>query len=239
MQLVLDTQNNFRFRVENGQWNNYKSLIIRENVIHQLDTNNSVQLIIYLDAETRIARAIKSGLLFEKDIYAPDLNIFHIVNSMELEQALVNPEPVMMENLIEKVLENLSRQTEIHSVDERILLIEQTISKMQPGDISTELVAKKVYLSESRLRSLFKKVTGISIYHYILCNKIRFATNQIMAGSSVDEAAFGAGFADSSHFHKMLVQLFGITPSDFLKNNKLKRYVICDKHRLYFKTRLA
>src|ERR1043166_3395122 len=63
IQLVLDTQKDFRFRVKGGQWNRYRSLIIKENVIHQLDTNNSVQLIIYLDAETEIAKAITSEYL--------------------------------------------------------------------------------------------------------------------------------------------------------------------------------
>ena len=52
MQLVLDTQTSFRFRVKNGSWGIYKSLIVKENVIHQLDTNKSVQLIVYLDRKS-------------------------------------------------------------------------------------------------------------------------------------------------------------------------------------------
>jgi AraC-like DNA-binding protein len=239
MQLILDTQNNFRFRVKNGQWNTYKSLIIRENVCHQLDTHNSVQLIIYLDAESNGAKDIKSGPLLGKEIYAPDLNIFHLVNSHELEQALVNPEAGRMESLIKIILENLSKEIGIQFSDERILLIEQTISHTHPAEVSIEMLAKKIYLSQSRLRSLFKKVTGTSIHHYMLCNKIRFATNLIMAGNSINEAAVEAGFTDSSHFHKMMVKLFGIAPSDFLKNNKPTQYVICDKDRLVFKTNLA
>ena len=237
IQLVLDTQTNFRFRVKNGSWETYKSLIIKENVIHQLDTNNSVQLIIYLAAESGIAQAIKSCGLLENDVYSPDLNIFHLVNSNELEQALVNPEPGKLKDLIDKILRSLSREIGMAASDKRIVCIEQAISTLHPGDISVRSLADAVYLSESRLRSLFKDVTGVPLHRYILWNKIRFATNQIMVGDSVNEAAMEAGFTDSSHFHKMMVKMFGESPSGFLKNNKPRHRVLCDKDPLHFKTR--
>lgn len=236
MQLVLDTQKTFKFRVQHGSWGTYKCLVIKENVVHQLDTNNSVQLIIYLDAESKFARAIKSWFLLENDIYSPDLNVFHLVNSNELEQALVNPEPGRMKNLIDKIVGCLSREVEVASADERIVLIEQAISTMHPEEVTLRSLAEKVYLSESRLRSLFKKVTGLSLHQYVLWNKIRFATNQIMAGNSVNDAALEAGFSDSSHFHKMMVRMLGKSPSTFLKNNYPGRRVQCDKEALHFET---
>ncbi len=236
MQLVLDTQTNFRFRVKNGPWLTYKSLIIKENVVHQLDTNHSVQLIIYLAADTEIAQAITSAGLLENNTYSPGLNIFHVANSNELEQALVNPEPISLKNLIDKILNSLSREISVSSSDNRITLIEQAISTQHPEEISLKSLAGKVYLSESRLRSLFKDVTGIPLHRYILWNKIRFATNQIMAGDSVNQAAIEAGFTDSSHLHKMMVKMFGKSPSAFLKNNKPRHLVLCDKNPLYFKT---
>ncbi|HLZ17912.1 MAG TPA: hypothetical protein VKQ08_12760, partial [Cyclobacteriaceae bacterium] len=89
MQLVLDIQTNFRFRIKGGVWETYKTLIIGENVVHQLDTNNSVQLIIYLDKRSGIAGAIRSMYLSGAEVFSPDLNIFHLVSSHELQQALV------------------------------------------------------------------------------------------------------------------------------------------------------
>ncbi len=236
MQLVLDTQTNFRFRIKNGTWNTYKCLVIKEDVIHQLDTNNSVQLIIYLAAQSEIARKIKSSGLLENDLFSPDLNIFHLVNSNELEQALVNPEPGRLRDLIDKVLRCLSREISIVTTDDRIAFIEQLISTTHPDEISLKSLAGQIYLSESRLRSLFKVVTGVPLHRYILWNKIRFATNRIMAGHSVNDAALEAGFADSSHFHKMMVKMFGESPSGFLKNNKPRQLVLCDKDPLPFRT---
>ena len=207
-------------------------------MIHQLDTNKSVQLIIYLDSESPVSKAIKSVFPLGNDIYEPDLNIYHIVNSDELEKALVHPEPTRMRNLVNKVISGLCLKIGLESLDKRISMVKQLIPNLDPREISIKMLAEKAYLSESRLRSLFKKVTGTTIHHYILCNKIRFATNQIMAGNSVSDAAFEGGFTDSSHLHKMMVKIFGITPSDFLQNNKKKHYLICDSNRLQFKTKV-
>jgi AraC-like DNA-binding protein len=238
MQLVLDTQTDFRFKVKGGNWKTYKSLIIKENVIHQLDTNDSVQLIIYLDAETRIAQAIKSKYLAEDEIYPLDVNIFHFVNSNELQQALLNTEPALLEILINRILGILSLEIGNTIADERILIIEQAISTTHPEEITIKSLADKACLSESRLRSLFKEVTGVSLYRYMLWNKIRYATNQIMAGYTVNDAAIDAGFTDSSHFHKMMVQMFGISPSKFLKDNKEDVMIMCDQSPLHFETRV-
>jgi AraC-like DNA-binding protein len=237
MQLILDTQRNFRFRLPNGQWSTCKSLIIKENVIHQLDTNHSVQLMIYLDAKSDLARLIKAKFLVEKDVHAPDLNIFHLVNAGELERALLTPGPALFHNLIYKILENLARHDNRLPVDERVLLVEQAISTSQPEEITISSLAGKVFLSQSRLRALFKGATGVSLYQYILWNKLRFATNQIMSGDSVGSAAIDAGFIDSSHFHKMMVKFFGISPSGFLKN-KNEDFIVLDPAPMYFKTRV-
>lgn|SRR6185437_679883 len=238
MQLVLDTQTDFRFKVKGESWKTYKSLIIKENVIHQLDTNDSVQLIVYLDPETTIAKAIKSKYLKDEGIYPLDMNIFHFVNANDLQRAVLLAEPSLLEKLINRVLSSLSLEIRNPLADERILLAEQAISTSHPEEITIKKLADKACLSESRLRSLFKEVTGVSLYRYIVWNKIRYATNQIMAGHTVNEAAIDAGFTDSSHFHKMMVKMFGISPSKFLKDNKEDVIIMCDRSPLHFETRV-
>ena len=57
-----------------------------------------------------------------------------------------------------------------------------------------------------------------------------------MAGFSVNDAAMDAGFTDSSHFHKMMVKMFGVSPSKFLKDNKEFSEVKCEESSLHFET---
>jgi len=236
MQLVLDTQKDFRFKTKGSGWRVCKSLLIKENVLHQLDTNESVQLIIYIDAETRIAQSIKSRYLVNNEVHILDLNIFHFTNSAELQQALLTRDPSVLESIINRIVESLSLETGNVVTDRRIAMAEQFISTTHPEHITISSIADKICLSESRLRSLFKQVTGVSLYRYMLWNKIWYATSQIMAGYSVNEAAIDAGFTDSSHFHKMMVQMFGISPSRFLKDNMPDNLVLCDKSPLHFET---
>ena len=229
LQLVLDTQESFRFRTRNSTWNTYRSLIIREKVIHQLDTNNSVQLIIYLDTTTEMAQAINAEYLQKDDVYSPQVNIFHFADPSQLQLALLRSDASLVESLMRRILTHLSRKIGITRDDERVVRIEQMISATPPTAISMNMLAGEVCLSESRLRALFREVTGISLYRYILCNKIRFATNRLMAGDSVNGAAIEAGFTDGSHYHKMMVQLFGMSPSAFLKENLLNDFLVCDR----------
>ncbi|HVU93708.1 MAG TPA: AraC family transcriptional regulator [Puia sp.] len=228
LQLILDTQQCFRFRTRDSGWSTYRSLLIREKVVHQLDTNNSVQLMIYVKAETGTAEALQD-ILGTGNIYAPEVNIFHFAHPDQLQRALLQGDAALVESLIRRVLTYLIRNTGVVKPDERVLRVEQRISAMPPTEVNMRSLAAEVCLSESRLRSLFRNTTGIPLYRYILWNKIRFATNRIMAGDTVSDAAMEAGFTDSSHFHKMMVQVFGVSPSQFLKENLANDFIVCEK----------
>lgn len=219
IQIVFDIQTGFKFRLKNGLWKSYKNLIIKENVIHQLDTKGSVQLIIYLDTQTTIAKAIKAKYL-QDEIYSPDLNLFHFVKPDELQNALLNADAGLVKQLVEKILHSLTSQKEGLKIDERIKTVEEIIATQLPRSITIKYLADRVCISESRLRALFKQTTGIALYRYLLWSKIRFATNCLMAGYAVNEAALEAGFVDSSHFHKVMVNMFGVSPSHFINGNK-------------------
>jgi len=219
LQIVFDIQTGFKLRLRNGLWKQYKNLIIKENVVHQLDTKKSVQLIIYIDTQTTLAKTIKARYL-EGGIYAPDLNLFHFVKPGELQNALLNADPKIVEKLVEKILRSLTIPSGDVKIDERISTVEEIIANKPPELLSIKYLAAQVYISESRLRALFKQTTGIALYRYILWSKIRFATSCLMAGCAVNEAALKAGFVDSSHFHKVMVKMFGISPSGFINSNK-------------------
>ena len=229
LQLILDTQQSFRFRTRDRGWSTYRSLLVRENVVHQLDTNNSVQLMIYLQTETETAEALRSEYLGNGDIYVPEVNIFHFADPGQLQRALLEADAALVERLMHRILIYLTRKTGVRKQDERVLRVEQMISGMPPIELTMRSLAAEVCLSESRLRALFRNSTGIPLYRYILWNKIRFATNRIMAGDTVNDAAREAGFVDSSHFHKMMVQVFGMSPSKFLKQNLANDFIVCEK----------
>jgi AraC-like DNA-binding protein len=235
LQVVFDIHTGFKLRLKNGLWKSYKNLIIKENVVHQLDTKNSVQLIIYVDTQTTFAKAIKARYLKE-EIYTPDLSLFHFVKPGDLQGALLNADPAMVERLVEKILQSLAIPSGDSKIDERINIIEEIVANEPAEMLSIKYLAARVFISESRLRALFKQTTGIALYRYILWSKIRFATTCLMAGSSVNEAALKAGFVDSSHFHKVMVKMFGISPSGFINANKAFKVIEHGSSPLNLKT---
>jgi AraC-like DNA-binding protein len=236
IQLVFDTQNSFKVRTKENNWETYKSLIIKENIVHQLDTNRSVQLIIYVDPASVTGRTIQSEWLVDKEIRSIDFNIFRFLNPFELQLGLLWPEGSNLKKLVNKILTGLCKKSNTDPLDARVTHIEQIISQSHPDELTIISLAKMVHLSESRLRSLFRAESGISLYRYMLWHKIRYATNHIMAGNSVNDAAMDAGFTDSSHFHKMMVKIFGISPSGFLKKNKPKDFMVYESSALPLET---
>jgi AraC-like DNA-binding protein len=238
MQLLVDLQDGFRCKVSGGEWQSYRLLILRENVIHQLDTRDSVQLLVYLDAGSRIAQQLKARYLKGKDAAAPDIAVLALLNPENLQRALVEPTPELLGQLIGDIFGLLTETQMSRAKDQRMAKVEELIASTSPANLSIRFLSAAIFLSESRLRLLFKLQTGVSIYQYLLWAKVRYGIVQLMAGRSVGEAALEAGFSDSSHFHKMLVQLFGFGPTAFLKSNSAMRMINCDENPLHFETNL-
>jgi AraC-like DNA-binding protein len=236
MQILVDIHDQFKCRVGNGPWLTCKNLIIKEDIPHQLDTNNSVQLIIYLDVETSAAKAIKAR--YPGNAVQPDLDLFSIIPPNQLQQVLLKPDAQSLLAIVSSILHVLAAQTIPVQSDPRIRLIEKAIDTGRPDELTTNALASTVHLSESRLRSLFKEHTGVSLHKYILWSRIRYAINKIMTGSPINDAAWEAGFTDNSHFHKMLVGMFGISPSQFLRDNKTMEIFTCDFSPLNFETKV-
>jgi AraC-like DNA-binding protein len=62
----------------------------------------------------------------------------------------------------------------------------------------------------------------------------RIALNQIMTGSIIQEATPEAGFSDSSYFHNLLISMFGISASQFIKGSANFRTLTCPEATLVY-----
>jgi AraC-like DNA-binding protein len=71
-------------------------------------------------------------------------------------------------------------------------------------------VAAHVGLSTGRARHLFVEQTGLPFRTYLLWLRLMRAVELFSAGSSLTDAAHGAGFSDSSHLSRTFRRMFGI-----------------------------
>lgn len=73
-------------------------------------------------------------------------------------------------------------------------------------------------LSESRLIHLFKKEIGIPIRKYVLWWRLHQAIKLYLTGQTLTQSAHLAGFSDVAHLNRTFVSMFGLNPSQILKN---------------------
>jgi len=222
MQLIFDLGGQFRFSTRDTDWLTYKSLVIKENIVHRLDTGGSVQLIIYLDASSEIATAIRSQFLQQRDFFSPEEEILHVVPPGALEQCLIEPNKGLLEKIVLQILDKLRSGHFAPPEDHRVRKAMSLVAGAGAAEMSISRLSEDLFISESHLRSVFRNNAGISLHRYIVLHRVILAITGIMNGDTIAAAAIGAGFSDSSHFHKVLFQLFGTSPSQFMRDNSRK-----------------
>lgn len=79
-------------------------------------------------------------------------------------------------------------------------------------DLSSESLARHLKLSRSRLSHLFAEEIGIPLRTFLLWSKLRRSFAGITQGLSLTQAAHAGGFADSAHFSRTCVRMFGANP---------------------------
>jgi AraC-like DNA-binding protein len=78
---------------------------------------------------------------------------------------------------------------------------------------SLAAIAAALSISPSRLTHLFSAELGISPRRYRLWLRLLDAVQELARGSSIAEAAFGAGFSDAPHLTRTFRRMLGFTPA--------------------------
>ena len=76
-------------------------------------------------------------------------------------------------------------------------------------------LAKRFGVSISYLSHEFTRITGRSIYDYVLYRRIELARQMIHTDKSLQEIAVRCGFRDYSNFLRVFRKSTGISPSEF------------------------
>ncbi len=218
LQFVFDLTGSFLFRTENTCWREYRSLIVKENIPHQLNTNGSLQLIIYIDASTDDAKKIKERYLVDCDCCEPDLTFSPLEETLFHENLIQSKKSLQM--LADMVLNRLIGKIDEGTSVGRIAEVLTVIKNSEPACLSIDYLADEACISPSRLRMQFKQHTGVPLHRYLIMRKLLFAITAIINGSSIQDAAYKAGFNDTSHFHKLMLKTFGIGPTAFIKEHR-------------------
>jgi AraC-like DNA-binding protein len=81
---------------------------------------------------------------------------------------------------------------------------------------SIETLAKAVFMSESKLKKLFKQSYGMAVYQYYQKNRMHKAKELLAVGKlSVSETGAALGYQNLSNFSAAFKKEFGCLPSEF------------------------
>lgn len=91
-------------------------------------------------------------------------------------------------------------------------------------ELSLELLADRVSMSESSFRHNFKNITGFSPRQYLIGLRLRQACQLLFLGKDIGEAARLAGFNDRAYFSRLFKKHMGMSPvlaADGLRTQKI------------------
>lgn len=233
LQLVFDIEKTFKLKDAHSDWKAYSAAIIREGHRHQLDSCGSIQLFIYLDADSFYARELSKKYLLDKNISSFKAVSLRKLNNKFFKELLVSSGCANLLAGCQTIFDQLISIKHIEAKDERVLKALDFISQSPNKQFRVKDVAEYVCLSESRLRHLFKEQVGQPIQNFILWMKVVDSLSMVLKGKQVAESAYDAGFWDSSHMNRAYKDLLGITPGKVKVFKKELRIVACKDSSLY------
>jgi AraC-like DNA-binding protein len=101
-----------------------------------------------------------------------------------------------------------------HPEDTRIERLIATLRDHPEHDYSVERLMREAALSESRLNTRFKQLTGLPPYTFLLACRMRAAQQRLRETDiPITEIAQSLGFSSSQHFAMHFKREIGVTPS--------------------------
>lgn len=199
----------------------FKAAIIDSDQPHECRTYNRAFLLLNIAPESKIGIALKANYLVNQKIAelpAEKASEFICRLNIELEGEQNRNE---IWSITQQFLYSLSDLDEIRIVDDRILNVLKLLEQQYHVQVKVKDLANEVFISPSRLIHLFTAQVGIPIRKYILWTKLLTALQKIIVTKNITTAALDAGFADAPHFNRTFKRMFGLNPSQLLKNSQI------------------
>jgi AraC-like DNA-binding protein len=100
---------------------------------------------------------------------------------------------------------------------ERVIAARELIETHYAEKHSLESLSNFVGMSRFHFTRIFKELTGTPPHQLLINVRLANAAVQLLDGISVTNACFACGFANLSHFIRLFQRTFGVTPSQFQK----------------------
>jgi AraC-like DNA-binding protein len=226
-------------RDRNNEWSTFSSAIIRASHLHQLDSNDSIQLFIYLDSDSEYAEKLTHKYLKNRDISDLKTSDIGKISSGFFKELLVSSDCNKLFQGFLTIIEHLIHFENPIEKDQRVIEAITFITLNKSEQLRVKDIAEHVSLSESRLRFLFKKQVGQPIQSFMLWIKVINSLNLVLKGEKITNTAYNNGFWDASHMNRSFKETLGIKPSAIKQYEKELKIITCQESNFFtFRTEI-
>lgn len=81
-----------------------------------------------------------------------------------------------------------------------------------------DAISRSLGVSDRHLRRIFRAAMGVSPQEWIMIRKAECAVRWLLDGKSVKETVERAGFTSESHMHRVVLRIYGVSPTAFRKH---------------------
>lgn len=101
-------------------------------------------------------------------------------------------------------------------------IIKKIEENLNNTDFQTDLLADEMNMSRSTFYRKLKSITDMSGSEFIRFIRIQRSAQLLLSGEfTIKQIAYEVGFNDTKHFRKCFIKQYSITPSDYIKREKL------------------
>jgi len=190
-----------------------RSALIPPNTLHHLTDTTGYMGFLYVDACSRDLELLKNEVRNETARAGFDLTSEGALIAL-LRDLVSGVRPWSeIKDELNRHLAGVSGTT----VDPRVRMALDALHANTTERPSLEALAGRVGISASRLRRLFKSVTGVPLRRYRIWIAMGAAMRAIARGGTMTTAAMDARFSSSAHFSVAYRDMFGMEPSRLVK----------------------
>ena len=212
IQLTLSVGGSFSFQIDAGVLEG-PVVLIAPDVPHAYAPQGR-NAMIFIEPESRIGAAALRDLAGRRSARLDPETFADIATRLDCIWKQPRPDDMSLVGLGRELAARLAgTDTAVPTVNTRIARVLDKLSKDLDSRMDLRRAAQIACLSESRFSHLFVEEVGLPFRTYLLWRRLMVAVTGIAAGTSLTNAAHDAGFADSAHFSRTFLRMFGVPAS--------------------------
>lgn len=213
-QIVLSNDTPFNSTISEKLYERIHGFLIKPHVPHFCVAEKGTLNVLNIEPYSNIGLELAGRLKANQDYIVFD-------SPTETNSFFQTPKDSLAVN---QIVDALLAKLPATAYDERVIkIVEYIKTNYFEQNVTPQTFADIVFLSPSRLASLFKQQTGSSLTKYLLWTRLRQAIYLTLSDKdrSLTDIAYDTGFYDLPQFNKYMYEMFGMPPKALKHNSDL------------------